>query len=132
MPTLFIVFRVDDEHAGTVVFVSVDTAFRRIVGDRIDVTFDVGASDNRLFFRIHFGYGVRFTVTRENVAGRGIDRNAVQRADFHLADDAAAIRIDDKQSLARRVRGVNAPARRVDRNVVEAAEDRYALWRQNG
>ena len=63
-------------------------------------------------------------VAGENVAGVGIDGDAVHRPDVDLRGHVAGRSIDYEQSFAGGMRGVGAMAQLVDRNVIESAENR--------
>ena len=48
----------------------------------------------------------------------------VERTDADLLGDASRIRVDDRESFACGVRGINAATLRVDGDVIEAAKNR--------
>ena len=107
----------------------IDATVGRIVRDRVDGTPDLHRAHDLERDWVDLAHGVVVAVAGKDVAVRRIDRDAVHRPGAHLSDDGAGVGVDDEQRARAAVRGVDAAPLRVDRHVVETAEDGDCLRR---
>ena len=115
--------RVDDVHVRAVIFIGVDMARRRIVGDRIDGTADIGRTQNFHRDRIDFGDGIGFAVTGVDVTRCGVDGDAVHRPHADLSENFPRIGVDDRQRAASGMSCVHAATLCVDGDIIEPTID---------
>ena len=123
-PDLFHRLRIDDENLRTVVFIGIDMAVGFIECDRVDRPRYRDGSQNFERFRVGLGNGFGVAVSGVDFGPVGAVGDAVHGSNFDLMHDRARVGVDDQERSGPRMGGINAPMRRIDRNVIETTRHR--------